>query len=58
MVSIELGRLELTLSQYPTVQQCVVTATVEDDKRLVAYIVSNSRNLPTNYDASSSTKSS
>ena len=38
---IELGEVESTLSQYPTVQQCVVTARVdiESNKRLVAYIV-------------------
>ncbi|MEG4918277.1 amino acid adenylation domain-containing protein [Microcoleus sp. B7-D4] len=46
---IELGEVESTLSQYPTVQQCVVTARVglENDKRLVAYIVSNQQQKPT-----------
>jgi len=46
---IELGEVESTLSQYPTVQQCVVTARVDggSDKRLVAYIVSNQQQKPT-----------
>jgi amino acid adenylation domain-containing protein len=46
---IELGEVESTLSQYPTVLQCVVTARVdyESDKRLVAYIVSNQQQKPT-----------
>ena len=46
---IELGEVESTLSQYPTVQQCVVTARVglENDKHLVAYIVSNQQQKPT-----------
>jgi thioesterase domain-containing protein/acyl carrier protein len=43
------GEVESTLSQYPTVQQCVVTARVDcgSDKRLVAYIVSNQQQKPT-----------
>jgi aspartate racemase len=46
---IELGEVESTLSQYPTVQQCVVTARVDcgSDKHLVAYIVSNQQQKPT-----------
>ena len=46
---IEVGEVESTLSQYPTVQQCVVTARVDcgSDKRLVAYIVSNQQQKPT-----------
>ncbi|MBW3585942.1 MAG: amino acid adenylation domain-containing protein, partial [Cyanobacteria bacterium 0813] len=46
---IELGEVESTLSQYPTVQHCVVTARVdiESDKRLVAYIVSSQQQKPT-----------
>jgi len=46
---IELGEVESTLSQYPSVQQCVVTARVdcESDKYLVAYIVSNQQQKPT-----------
>jgi len=46
---IELGEVESTLSQYPTVEQCVVTARVDcgSDKRLVAYIVSNQQQKPT-----------
>jgi amino acid adenylation domain-containing protein len=46
---IELREVESTLSQYPTVQQCVVTARVdyESDKYLVAYIVSNQQQKPT-----------
>ena len=44
-----MGEVESTLSQYPTVQQCVVTARVDSgsDKRLVAYIVSNQQQKPT-----------
>ncbi|WP_445310266.1 amino acid adenylation domain-containing protein [Microcoleus vaginatus] len=46
---IEVGEVESTLSQYPSVQQCVVTARVDcgSDKRLVAYIVSNQQQKPT-----------
>ncbi|MEG4234725.1 amino acid adenylation domain-containing protein [Microcoleus sp. Pol11C3] len=46
---IELGEVESTLSQYPKVKQCVVTARVdyESDKRLVAYIVSKQQQKPT-----------
>ena len=46
---IELGEVESTLSQYPTVLQCVVTARVdyESDKHLVAYIVSNQQQKAT-----------
>ena len=46
---IELGEVESTLSQYPTVQQCVVTARVDggSDKHLVAYIVADQQQKPT-----------
>ena len=45
---IELGEVESTLSQYPTVQQCLVTARVDikSDKHLVAYIVSSQQQKP------------
>jgi amino acid adenylation domain-containing protein len=40
---IELGEVETVLAQYPTVEKCVVTARedIENEKRLVAYIISH-----------------
>jgi amino acid adenylation domain-containing protein len=45
---IEQGEVETVLAQHPTVQQCVVTAREdrENDKRLVAYIISNPEQAP------------
>ncbi|NEO43705.1 MAG: amino acid adenylation domain-containing protein, partial [Moorea sp. SIO4A3] len=47
---IELGEIESVLSTHPQIQQSVVIATedIHDNKRLVAYVVSESESLSTN----------
>ncbi len=46
---IELGEIEATLSQHPNVQEAVVTVQedIGGDKRLIAYVVPNQKQVPT-----------
>ncbi|MHC5599861.1 MAG: amino acid adenylation domain-containing protein [Nostoc sp.] len=46
---IELGEIEATLNQHPNVQEAVVTVREDtaDDKRLIAYVVPNQKQVPT-----------
>jgi amino acid adenylation domain-containing protein len=46
---IELGEIEAALSEYPTLKEVVVIARedIPGDKRLVSYLVANSKQIPT-----------